>query len=434
MKDSSQYKGLPSLAEIARECPLSLKQLKDIEDLILSRGNFTPQLIRKEIAWFCLELGIAEYYFKYTPIHEIAKHIESLQANRILSKNSGGRPVAIQFVSEQAESGTYMVEDDYQQIRSLKERIESHYPAFRLQGYRSQGYPLRFYLVSRPHFPALTSFDEPTFEEVASREFMDNSPRRTIERYRKLWNRLCGCDVPRITFSEHAKEGETRIMVGMGRDAARGFFTNYTFLLKKYRAHINREYVEPFADGTIIFSFYLDQTMDQIELERLFQDISMAAILRPGRLAELFYSGAFSAEETMYAVAASNFAHQFLTSYTEEYITLSRALAEKPELLGLLSGFKTHLAKDTYHEDRVISVILEHREIVRELFHDFFHRFFPGRNELSPRNNHLDSAREKISAEVPSEIARHILESIITFNGTIQKTNPECATAEAAMR
>jgi glutamate dehydrogenase len=419
----NQESSLPSISQIAQHSQLSVGQLQEIKELILDRGNFTEERVMREIAWFCLKLGIAEYYFKYTPIENIARHIESLRATRIISENSGGQPVTIQFVSEQGESGTYMVEDDYDQIRALKERIETHYPAFRLQSYRCGGYPLRFYLVTQPHFSPLSNKPEPSFEDVASREFLTTSPKKTIDRYRRLWKKLQGCDVPRIAFSELPGQGETRIKVGMGRDAAKGFFTNYTFILKKHRAHINREYVEPFADGTVIFSFYLDRLKDDIELDRLFQDISMAAILRPGPLAELFYSGKFSAEETMYAVAATNFAHQFLTSYTEEYVSLSRALKDKPELLGILSVFKTHLAKDTYHENRVEGVIFEYWEIVQELFRDFFNRLFPGLNQSDRSDRHLDQARKMIEGEVSSEIARHILESVITFNRSILKTN-----------
>ncbi|MDP8213874.1 MAG: NAD-glutamate dehydrogenase [Candidatus Euphemobacter frigidus] len=423
MSDSSIHKALPALKEIAGRSPLSLKQLEEIESLILARGNFAPERVRKEIAWFCLELGLAEYYFKYTPVEEIARHIESIRATRIISENSGGRLVPIQFVSEHGKSGTYMVEDDYEQIRALKERIESHYPAFRLQSYRGTTYPLRFYLVTRPHFPSLPPSENPLFENVASREFLNNSPKKTIDRYRNLWKRMRGCDIPRITFSDLPKTGETRIMVGMGRDAARGFFTNYTFLLKKHLAHINREYVEPFTDGTVIFSFYLDRRKEKIELERFFQDISMAAILSPGRLAELFYSGDFSAEETMYAVAAANFAHQFLTSYTAEYVTLAGALKDNPEHLGLLSLFKTHLAKDTYHEDRVVGTVLKYREIVRDLFRAFFGQFFPGRDKPGRSNFYLARAQKKMETEISSEISLNILKSLITFNQAILKTN-----------
>ncbi len=414
---------IPSLKEIARKSPLALKQLEEIETRIVARGNFTPERVRREIAWFCLELGIADYYFKYTPIKEIARHIESLRAIRIISENSGGRPVATEFVSERGESGTYMVEDDYDQIRSLKERIESQYPVFRLQSYRCRGYPLRFYVAARPHFDPRSGGGTGDFTLNASREFLENSPRATIERYRKLWRRMRGSEIPRIVFSQLPKSQETRIMVGMGPDAARGFVVNYTFILKKHQAHINREYVEPFADGTTIFSFYLDRLEDGLELDRLFQDISMAAMISTGPLAELFYSGDFSAEEKMYAAAAAAFAHQFLTSYTEEYETLARELAGKPELLGTLALFKTHLAKDTYHEDRVVRTVLAHREIVRDLFHDFFHRFFPRREALGGKNRHLELARKKMEETVSSEISLNILEALIVFNGAILKTN-----------
>ncbi|HDL65049.1 MAG TPA: hypothetical protein ENH12_06640, partial [Proteobacteria bacterium] len=142
----NQEQIIPSISRIAQRSHLSAGQIQEIKRILLERGNFTEERIMREIAWFCLELGIAGYYFKYTPIEDIARHIESLRATRIISENSGGQPVAIQFASEQGEQGTYMVEDDYAQIRTLKERIETHYSAFRLQSYRCQSYPLRFYL------------------------------------------------------------------------------------------------------------------------------------------------------------------------------------------------------------------------------------------------------------------------------------------------
>jgi len=102
------------------------------------------------------------------------------------------------------------------------------------------------------------------------------------------------------------------------------------------------------------------------------------------------------------SLAAANFAHQFLTSYTEEYVALARALKEKPELLGLLSIFKTHLAKDTYHQNRVEDVMFKNREIVRELFHDFFNQLFPGLKQSDRADRHLDQARKMIEADAAS--------------------------------
>ena len=411
-----------SLQEIARLSSLSLKQLQEIESFILGRGNFSPERTRREIAWFCLELGIADYYFKYTPVREIAKHIESFRAAQIIAENSGGQTVNVQFINEQQDSATYMVEDTFNQVRTIKQRIEDHYPVFRLQSYRCLAYPLRFYNVSRPRFIPVPAGRELTFEEAAGRGFLENSPRVTIERYRRLWIELRGRSVPLIRFSELPRQNETRIMVGLKRDIAPGFFTNSTFILKKYQLHINRYYVEPFSDGTVIFSFYLNKIIGRKLIGMLGQDIDLAALLPDTRLSELFFSGDFSAQETMYAIAGANFAHQFLTTYTEEYVTLARALEGKPELLGLLSVFKTHLAKDTYHEDRINSVILKYRQIVKELYADFHERFCPRVDQRKP-GPHLKSASRKMETEVSSEIAVHILKSLITFNRAILKTN-----------
>lgn len=414
---------MPSLPEIARRGPLTLRQLREIETSILRRGNFSRERTRKEISWFCLKLGIADYYFKHTPVREIAKHIESFRATRIIAENSGGQPVNVQFINEQGAAATYMVEDKYEQVRIIKQRIEKQYPVFRLQSYRCLGYPLRFYNVSRPRFGrAAASRGGFTFKEAANRDFLANSPPVTIERYRRLWSELRGRNVPLIRFSELPEQGETRIMVGLEGEAAPGFFTNSTFILKKYQIHINRCYVEPFADGIVIFSFYLDRIADQKLRRRLCQDVDMAALLPRTALSELFISGDFSGQETMYAIAAANFAHQFLSTYTDEYVTLIRALEGKPELVGLLSVFKTHLAKDTYHEDRVNGVILKYRHIVKDLYAAFQERFSPGAGRRQ-HELYLKSAREKMELKVSSEISRHILKALADFNRAILKTN-----------
>ncbi|MCX6348453.1 MAG: NAD-glutamate dehydrogenase, partial [Candidatus Aureabacteria bacterium] len=412
---------LPTLPEIARSSPLSVAQLKEIEDLILKRGNFSRERTRRELAWFCRDLGIADYYFKYTPLRAIARHIEFFRAAQIIAESSGRRAGNIQFVDEQAETATYLGEDDYEQVRTIKQRIEEHFPVFRLHSYRSRGYPLRIYLVTRPVFRGAGEA-KPSFDQSANLDFMKNSPPATIERYRSLWTELQGRHVPLVRFSELPDENETRVMVGLERDAAPGFLTNFTFILKKYQIHILREYAEPFADGTVIFSFYLNRVENRELPERLEHDINMAAIMPRGRLAELSYSGACSAPETMYAFAAAAFAHQFLTTYTEEYLTLSGELKGKPELQGLLTQFKTHLAKDTYHEDRINGAILKHRAILRLLYEAFVQKFVPSSKKRQPEI-HLAKARERIAAEVTSEIERHILEALLTFNQAIQKTN-----------
>jgi len=411
---------LPTLPEIARGSPLTVAQIKKIEELILKRGNFSRERTRREVAWFCRDLGIADYYFRYTPLDQIARHIEFFRATRIIAESSGGPAGGFQFIDEQADSATYVGEDGYEQVRATKERIERRFPVYRLHSYLCRGFPLRIYLVTRPAFKSPSGGS--SFEEAANLAFLKNSPPATIERYRALWTDLRGRHVPLTRISELPVEKETRIMVGLERDAAPGFLTNFTFILKKHELHITREYAEPFADGTVIFSFYLSRAADAGFPARLRRDIDMAAILPAGRLSELFYSGACSAPETMFAFAGAAFAHQFLTTYNEEYISISQALQGKPELLGLLSVFKTHLAKDTYHEDRINGVLLKHRGIVRALWEAFVQSFDPDLKKRQP-DLPLAKARKRLETEVTSEIERHILESLFAFHESIRKTN-----------
>jgi len=413
---------MKSLAVIAAEGTLSLNQLKELERLLLARGNFTREVIRRDMEWFCLDLGLDGYYFRHTPLPRIARHIESLRAARIISENSGGEPLNLQLISEEGASAAYMIRDDYRLVREIKRRIEENHPVFRLDSYRGRGYPLRFLNVTNPRFPKRRGGEEWTFRAAASRGFIRNSPPDTIVRYQALWEEFRRREVPLTRFSAREDTGETRVMIALSRAASSGFFTAVDFVFRRLGLQINREYVEPFADGTVIFSLYLPRLENRRKEELLRQEIAMAVCVPEGRLSEPFFDGTMSAAETAWTAAASAFAHQFLTTYTEEYITLARALKDQPELLGLLGVFKTHLAKDTYHEERIEATVLRYPEIVRDLFRVFSLRFRPDRRRR-PWRPAAEAARRRIEAEVPVDIERHILEMFVVFSTSTLKTN-----------
>ncbi len=398
---------------------LSPEQLARLEKNLLARGVFSPARVRSELNWFCRELGIGEYYFRHTPLSEIARHLESLSASRIISENSSGEPADIHVFSEKGASAFYMVRDDPDEVRRAKQRIESHYQAFRLESYRSRGYPLRLLNVSTPSFPRGKGSG---FAAAAGVEFSRRSPLETVERYRRLWEEFQKRRVPLVRFSDRQDTGETRVMAAVESPAPGGFFTASDFVFRRLGMAVRREYVEPFADGTVIYSIYTDRIEDPARRARLGGELSAALGPVEGRLAELFYSGALTAAETAWAAAAGAFAHQFLTTHTEEYTALSRALQGQPEMLGLLSVFKTHLAKDTYHEERILDVLRKHPGILKTLYGAFRARFDPDLKSRSWKAKQ-EKASTLIAQEVSSEISRHILEILIVFNDSIRKTN-----------
>jgi len=413
-------KTIVSMEEIARRGPLTSSQLSRLEKELVSKGNYSLERIHRELGWFCLELGIDAYYFRHTPIAEIARHIESLRASRIISENSGGEPVAIQVFNEEGASAFYMVQDEPDQVCRAKRRIEANYPIFRVESYLSRGYPLRLFNVSVPIFPRKALPGD--FFSAASRKFISKSPPETIERYRQLWEEFQERRMPLVRFSRREDTGETRVMLAVARASSAGVFSAIDFVFKSFGLAVRREYVEPFADGCVIYSIYTRKGVGSGKKDRLGRELSAAVLLPEGPLSELFFSGKLGAEETAYIAAAAAFAHQFLTTHTEEYSSLSAALAGQPEMLGLLGIFKTHLAKDTYHEARIESVIFNHPEITRALFGAFHARFVPERKRRDFQKRQ-QAAVDMIRTDVSNEIARHILEIMVVFNASILKTN-----------
>lgn len=55
----------------------------------------------------------------------------------------------------------------------------------------------------------------------------------------------------------------------------------------------------------------------------------------------------------VFGVSAWSFCYQFLSSFNDEYVKISKALKDSPELLGLVREMKVRLAKETFSEERV---------------------------------------------------------------------------------
>jgi glutamate dehydrogenase len=414
---------MKSLEEISQDGCLSSTTLKSIEEQILAAGNFTQERVRAQIEWFCHDLSLNRYYFSTTPPELIAKHIESLRAAQILATNSG-QDLDLQLASEQPNQAIYLIAAVPEAIEEVERRIELKYPMGRLQSYRTKGKgedtSFRLYFVTTPHFAPLKADEELTFEKAGDQEFIDRSPASTLERYRAAWQKVHKTEAPCIGITE--ADNETRIMVALKRDASRRFLHEFSQVLDTYDLHTSRKYVEPFADGKIAFSFYLARINDQELLKGLKRDLSAAVIMPSSKISNLFFQRSFSAQETLYAIAVANFANQFLTSDSEEFQSIARALEGKPEMKGLLGKMKTKLVKDTYTPSRISETILKFPDLVLLAFRQF-------RIWLSPESVPGDAEaisteiRQRIASVVSWEVERRIMESFLTFNRVVLKTN-----------
>jgi glutamate dehydrogenase len=410
-----------SLKEIEMRSCLSLEDLVKLEDFIHSTGYMTPEKARKEVEWFTVELGIDEYYFRTTSIDDIARHLIAISASELISKY-GGEGMGIQIINERPDRAVYIVEDDSSKTEEIEKRIEKKYSMFRLESYRTKkkthNHFLRLYIVTKPRFNKKKS---QTFGDNINNAFIDKSAPETIARYKRAWESMEKSESPYIFTSDKQESGETRVMVGIHSESARQFLNYFSHLINNYSIFSNRKYREPFKDGKRVYTFYFNK----IEAETVMKfsgNLNAVVMLPENQIAKLFLDEIYSSLETMYAISAAAFAHQFLTVLTEEYLTLNKALKDQPEAKGILDTLKMRLIKDTFSEARIAQAVLEHHDIVSLIYSHFENKMGPKKTKKNLTSLE-QSIIDKIEADVPSVKDRTILTYFLTFNNTILKTN-----------
>ncbi len=419
---------MKSLQEIAQNSFLKEEQLAELEKLILAKGEYSPETVREELDWFCTQLGLNEYYFRTTPLEVMADHVQAIKAAEIMATVGEKKSVQINLSTEQAERAMYLVDDIHSRALEIERRIEEKYPNCRLQCYRTQrkapglGY-LRMYVASMPQFKKVDASPlDINIRLVADKTFLATSPPETIKRYTRLLRKTKGWESPYIEVSQVERTAETRIIVVIKKDSRQRFFSNVSDVFNSYGLFTTRKYIEPFANGRTIYSFYLPQIKDKSLLEDIIEDITLLYVIPDSPLNSLFREGKLTAQETVFGVAAWSFAHQFLTSFNEEYQQLSEALKDSPELQGLLRNLRTKLVKDTYHEQRVWDAYYDHYPFLKKLFALFDRKFNPSIADPNIEEN-LNQLKEEIQREIPVEIDRHIILAAVQFINSILKTN-----------
>ena len=416
---------MKSLREIAKKSSLSLDDLVAIEEAILQTGYMTHEKALAEIEHFAVDLGLDEYYFKTTPIEEMVKHLIAISASELVSKY-GGVGVGIDLINEQSERALYIVEES--KIQEIEDRIESKYPNFRVESYRTLNpsiqQHLRLYVVNSPDFKEdLPSKRDLTFDQAASQSFSKGREIETLQRYQEAWDWMNNREAPYIAISEKPDTQETRVMVGIHGGGTRQFMAKFTIQMRKHNLVSNRKYKEPFLDDKNIYTFYY-HTLDQEVIEDFSRDINTIVMLPEHPITDLFARGIFPSQTAMYAISASAFANQFITVLTDEYTTLSRALKEQPEAKGILDKIKLRLVKDTFTESKIAQLVSDHTDIVALLYQDFANRLHPiKRSGESDIKKQVEQIQNKIETNVSSSPDRAILQYFLAFNELVLRTN-----------
>jgi glutamate dehydrogenase len=416
---------MKSLQEIAERSFLSLAEVVKLEEAILSTGYMSHEKTRQELEWFLTELGIDAYYFKSTRIEDIGQHLIAISASELVSR-FGGAGVGLQLIHEQKKQAGYIVEEEPSKTEEIENRIEKNYPLCRIESYmtskKSGRHFLRFYIVNEPKFarPGEKS-GPPAFEAVADRTFLARSQPETVDRYRRAWEALNERVVPYISVSEKKESGETRILIGVQSVRIENFLTNFSRVFDQYGLHTKRKYREITADNRKFYSLYFDEIDPKVIVDFAWE-LNGVLLLPDHQLTRLFRDGLFLPHATLYALAAASFTNQFITTMTEEYAILNRALRDQPEARGILDNLKLALVKDTFSEDRITQAVFRHHDLVALLYANFTARLHPTRHQENLKKG-VKELKYRIEKLVPSIQDRCILYFFLYFNKSVIKTN-----------
>jgi glutamate dehydrogenase len=387
--------------------------------LIIDRNNFSHERIHNAFSNFCCKIGMHRYYFKTTPLETIANHIESIMSAEVIAINRGSKFLDVDYVSERDDSAMYLVNDDHDKAVSIERRMEDLYPIYRLQSYRTPGIDLeshfRSYFLKKPEYqmPDATK-DEYDINKIADKEFVEMTTDEARERYQRVLKKSMYWSQPYIEAGE--VRDEIRFMISVPQDGSYRFLSGISDIINYYGLVSKHKYAEPFANGRLIISIYLDAETTRPHIDNMKTDISLIYVNPENELSPLIRENTLSAHEAFYARSAWKFTHQFLSSFNLEYISIRNVLRDRPDLMDTLNTLRLKLVKDTYTEARIIRSIFDHPEFIKKLYCHFADRFDPDKQDMQDTHSYDFN-------EVPYEIDREILHFFELFNKAVLKTN-----------
>ena len=406
--------------EASDKTGLSVETVKKIEDLIIKNKIFSRERVQKGLHTFFCKIGMVRYYFLTTPAETIANHIESILAAEVVALNRGGNSLDVDFVSEQPDSAMYLVNDQHDKAVEIERRMEKLFPTYRLQSYRTPGIDLqshfRSYFVAKPIYEIPQApADEIDINKVAAKQFLEMTTQEARDRYQKVLKESVNWNQPYFSITDKVRE-EIRIMISVPQAGAGRLMSGISDIINFYGLASIHKYAEPFSNGRLIISVYLDAASTRPHVDNIITDISLAYVNPETELSPLIRKHVLSVHEVFYARSAWKFTHQFLSSFNIEYMALWEELKDRPDLVDILSTLRTRLVKDSYTESRIIKTIYKYPEAIKTLYAHFENRFNP----------HIQVSEKQDSCSfngISNEIDRAVLEFFLLFNNVVQKTN-----------
>ncbi|GAA5886833.1 hypothetical protein JCM6882_005904 [Rhodosporidiobolus microsporus] len=440
-------------------------------DIVTGNGFLPDALVQGEVDWFYDQLGIDDGYFKLTSPQEVADHVESLYGAKVQAHASHQDYLEIKLEKESENSAVYIftsppgvsLSNGPQYERRIDEKyidVSTASTAWRLESYRAapaetngdvdaNGIPiegvaaqLRSYFVSKCDFVETSLKEEEinkagvSIREVSDKTFLEKATDNTLEIYQELMDESLRRMGPVVAAYDVERSRERRVVIAYKQGGTRTYFSALSDLYHSYGFYSTRKYVENFRNGVTIVTLYLNPLQGPPSEASILQIIKEASLIFCLPTNPLFTGGQLTVQEASYAHAAMVFAQTFINRVGPSYTALKAYLNENdPVQAGVLSDIRARFRQETFTRGSILEAMQQYPDIIRLAYISFAYKHYYNTfgNSLVPtlsyaRLQHAevlsaDQLRAHINRNVLSKHDAKILESLVTFNEAILKTN-----------
>ncbi|KAF2197981.1 NAD-dependent glutamate dehydrogenase [Delitschia confertaspora ATCC 74209] len=441
------------------------KQMEAVMDGVEEKNFIPPEFVESETSWFYNELGIDDMYFATESVEVIVNHIHSLYAAKVAAYARDDKRLEIRLDKEASDHAVY-IDTSKPGISVVngpgyERRIDEKYlntsqgsTAYRVETFRSSSHlpggaeqQVRCYFVYQCDFvEPHPSEGEIDIQKIGDKRFLQKATKNTLDVYQQAIENAIERTGPVIEHFDIEGSREKRLVLAYKQGTALGLFSALSDLYHYYGLTSSRKYVEQFSNGFTVASLYLrpapgsEAKFPPIEasIHQIIKEVSLLYCIPQNRFQTHFATGNLSLQETIYAHCVWVFISHFLNRLGSEYTALASLLnADNTAHAELLSKLKRRLRTETFTADYILEIINQYPELVHSLYLSFANShyvhtrgekddFLPTLSFLRLKVDRVlpeDELSDKINKEVANENHLLVMNSFLTFNRSVLKTN-----------
>lgn len=266
-----------------------------------------------------------------------------------------------------------------------------------------------------PYVDPKVSHDESNIWKVASGTFLRDKSFEIRQRYQEILDEAVGKINPIFKVHDKAADGSTPVTVALRHDQRSSFLLKFTEVLKFHKIRTSRKFIQSFANGLVVYTFYLE-TSNMALIQEFISETQLLSLIPGTGMRQLFLRAELTAEEYAYSASIRKFVYYFLNQKNEEFEVLARALQGDAQNLGRLNLLATRLRREAVSATRITQAMFDEVPLLRKLYEDFVRCC----NTKPTYNKEL---QQEILKTAKSEINAQILQGFLTFNSKLLKTN-----------